>query len=90
MDDEQWQAIAGVEQVPLLNVGWGEDITINELAHMIKDIAGFTGKIVFDETKPDGPARKMLDVTRFTELGWSPEISLRAGLKAVIKEYQGL
>jgi len=88
LGDEKWRSVAGAKQVPLLNVGWGQDVTIKDLALMIKQSVGFEGEIVFDESKPDGASRKMLDVTRISQLGWSPRVSLRDGLKSVINEYQ--
>ncbi len=64
----------------LLNVGTGKDIAIGDLAKLIAEIVGFEGKFEFDASKPDGTPRKLLDVSRMTELGWKPRISLRAGI----------
>jgi len=64
----------------IINVGAGKDITIRELAELVKDIVGYEGEIVFDDSKPDGTPKKLLDVSRLTELGWSPRVSLRDGL----------
>lgn len=64
-----------------INVGVGEDVTILELAHMIADVVGFTGRLEFDATKPDGTPRKLLDVSRLRELGWAPKIGLEDGLR---------
>lgn len=64
-----------------INVGTGQDITIKELAELIKEIVGFQGDIVFDTTKPDGTPRKLLDITRITSLGWRPRIGLREGIR---------
>jgi GDP-L-fucose synthase len=66
---------------PLVNIGTGEDITIAELAEMVMDIVGFTGRIVYDATKPDGTPRKLLDVSRLTSLGWRAKTSLREGIR---------
>lgn len=65
---------------PIVNVGWGEDITIRELAEMIKEAAGFQGRLLFDSSKPDGTPRKLLDTSRINALGWRPKISLKAGI----------
>lgn len=65
-----------------LNVGWGEDIAIGELASLVGEIVGFTGKLRFDTSKPDGTPRKLLDVTRLRALGWAPKIPLRQGIAA--------
>lgn len=69
-----------------LNVGTGEDISIKELALLIKDIVGFDGELVFDTSKPDGTPRKLMDVSRLKELGWSPNIGLREGIEKVYHE----
>ena len=63
-----------------LNIGWGTDISIMDLARMIADVTGFTGQIVCDTTKPDGTPRKLLDCARMHRLGWAPKISLQQGL----------
>jgi GDP-L-fucose synthase len=72
---------------PLLNVGCGTDITVRELAELIRDVVGFEGKLVFDHSKPDGTPRKLLDVSRMEQLGWRASISLREGLEAVYSEF---
>jgi GDP-L-fucose synthase len=74
--------------MPLINVGWGRDISIRELAEMVAAETGFTGRIVWDATKPDGTPRKLLDTTRLTGLGWTPKIGLREGLQRTIAEFR--
>jgi len=64
----------------IINIGYGEDITIRELAELICDVVGFDGELVWDKTKPDGTPRKLLDVTSIRKLGWEPTISLRNGI----------
>ncbi|URA10856.1 GDP-L-fucose synthase [Thermospira aquatica] len=64
-----------------INVGVGEDVEIRELVEMIREISGFSGKVVYDTSKPDGTPRKLLDVSRLTSLGWKPKTSLREGLE---------
>jgi len=64
-----------------VNVGVGKDISILELAELIKDIVGFEGEIVNDLSKPDGTPRKLMDVTRLNDLGWEAQISLEEGIK---------
>ena len=64
----------------IINIGYGEDITIRELAELICDVVGFDGELVWDKTKPDGTPRKLLDVTGIRKLGWEPTISLRNGI----------
>ena len=67
--------------MPMINIGWGKDISIKELAVLIKDIVGFDGEIVLDKTKPDGTPQKLLDVSKLKDLGWFPKISLKDGIK---------
>ena len=64
----------------IVNIGWGEDISILELAELIKRVVGFDGEIALDSSKPDGTPRKLLDTSRMTALGWQPSISLRDGI----------
>jgi len=63
-----------------INVGVGEDVTIREVAEVVADVVGFTGRIVQDTSKPDGTPRKLLDVSRLTALGWKAEIPLPEGV----------
>ncbi|MGA8657647.1 MAG: GDP-L-fucose synthase [Chthoniobacterales bacterium] len=65
----------------MINVGWGEDLTIRELAELICDVVGFEGELVFDDTKPDGTPRKLLDVSKLRSLGWEPKIPLDQGIE---------
>jgi GDP-L-fucose synthase len=64
-----------------VNIGIGEDLTIRELAELIKDIVGYRGKIVYDISKPDGTPRKLLDVSKLHDLGWKAKIPLKDGIK---------
>ncbi len=73
----------------IINIGTGEDISIMELAEKIKDIIGFEGKIVFDETKPDGTPRKLLDVSKLHSLGWKHRTSLEKGIEQTFEWYKG-
>ena len=70
-----------------INVGVGEDISIGELAMMIRDIVGYTGDIIYDTAKPDGTPRKLLDVSRLHALGWQARIGLREGIAATYAWY---
>jgi GDP-L-fucose synthase len=67
---------------PIVNIGWGEDVTIRELAEMVMSAIGYRGELAFDPTKPDGTPRKLLDVSRLHGLGWRPSISLKEGIAA--------
>ncbi len=64
----------------IINVGVGEDVTIRELAEMVKEVVGFPGELVWDASKPDGTPRKLLDVSRINALGWRARIPLRDGI----------
>ncbi len=64
----------------IINVGYGEDITIRQLVELICDVIGFEGELVFDASKPDGTPRKLLDVSKLSALGWRPGVSLREGI----------
>lgn len=70
----------------LVNVGSGVDVTILELAHLVKKIVGFTGEIKMDATKPDGTPRKLMDVSKLAQVGWAYKISLEEGIASVYKE----
>jgi GDP-L-fucose synthase len=69
-----------------VNVGSGTDISIKDLAHLVKEIVGFNGDLLFDTTKPDGTPRKLMDVTSLKNLGWSYKISLEDGIKSVYED----
>jgi GDP-L-fucose synthase len=71
-----------------INVGVGEDISIIQLAELIKQLVGFRGRIVLDATKPDGTPRKILDVKKLHALGWRHKISLQEGLHQVYEDYK--
>jgi GDP-L-fucose synthase len=71
-----------------INVGTGKDISIKELAELIKGIVGFEGKIDWDSSKPDGTPRKLLDISRITGLGWKPTISLEEGIRSTYDWYK--
>ena len=66
----------------IVNVGWGKDISIAELARLIQDIVDYNGRIIYDSSKPDGTPRKLLDTSRVNNLGWEPSISLKAGTQS--------
>jgi GDP-L-fucose synthase len=68
-----------------INVGVGIDMSIAELAKLIKEITGYKGEITFNSLKPDGTPRKLMDVSKLTSLGWRPSILLENGLRSVIK-----
>jgi GDP-L-fucose synthase len=66
---------------PIVNIGWGQDVTIRELAEIVMSAIGYSGRLHFDSSKPDGTPRKLLDVTRLSDLGWKPRIPLENGIE---------
>ena len=72
----------------LINIGWGEDISIKELALLIAQKVGFEGELIWDTTKPDGMLRKCMDVSRIKTLGYAPKITLEKGIQKTIEEYR--
>ena len=71
-----------------INVGTGKDVTVKELAETMADVVGYQGKIVFDRSKPDGPPRKLIDVTRLTAMGWRYQRELKQGLQQTYEWFQ--
>jgi GDP-L-fucose synthase len=76
------------DEPEIVNIGAGEDIAIRELAEMIMRIVGYRGRLVFDAQKPDGMARKLLDVSRLTALGWKARIGLEEGIASTYRWYR--
>jgi GDP-L-fucose synthase len=84
------KAIYGANTTPMqshVNVGWGADITIGELASKIAKAVGYIGRIEFDASKPDGTPRKLLDSSRLAALGWRPRFDLETGLLAAYDDF---
>jgi GDP-L-fucose synthase len=71
-----------------LNIGTGEDLSIKELASIIKKVVGYKGKIIWDESKPDGTPRKLLDVSKIHNLGWKHKIDLETGIRKTYEWYK--
>jgi len=70
-----------------INVGWGDDVTIHELAETVSQVVGYTGKIEFDTSKPDGSPRKLIDSSRLKSLGWEAAIPLQEGLATTYEDF---
>ncbi len=75
------------EKIDFINIGTGKDVSIKELAYTIKDIVGYSGEIKFNADKPEGNPKKLLDITRSKELGWTYKIELADGLRKTYKWY---
>ena len=88
LPEAEFARICGdLEHPPLVNVGSGIDLSIRELADKVREVVGFTGRLVFDAAKPDGTPRKLLDVTRLASLGWTARVSLDAGLRLAYADF---
>jgi GDP-L-fucose synthase len=74
--------------LPLINIGSGQELSIRELAHLVAEVVGYEGEIVFDPTKPDGAPRKLLDSSRLTAMGWKPKTDLRSGIEDLYRRWQ--
>jgi GDP-L-fucose synthase len=70
-----------------INVGYGSEITIMELAKLVRDIVGFKGEIVWDTSKPNGTPRKRMDSSRMLALGWKPEVDLPTGIRLAYADF---
>ena len=73
-----------------INIGTGQDLQIMELAKLVKSVVGFEGNIVTDTSMPDGTPRKLMDVSRLKNLGWSPSVGLTEGVAKVYQDFQQL
>lgn len=71
----------------IVNIGCGEDLSIRELAELVKEVTGYTGNLVFDTSKPDGTPRKLLDVSKINALGWRYKTSLREGMNMAYQDF---
>jgi GDP-L-fucose synthase len=91
LPDQEYDRLLGFNpaspQPPLVNIGWGEDYTIRELATRVRRVVGYRGEIAWDPGKPDGTPRKLLDVSRMKAMGWSPRVSLEVGLGNAYQDF---
>jgi GDP-L-fucose synthase len=81
LDDQLYGSLLSDDFPPLINIGYGSDVTIRRLAETIAKIVGYDGRLVFDRSKPDGTPRKLLDSSRIRALGWAPKVELEAGIR---------
>jgi GDP-L-fucose synthase len=88
LDDHKLMTIISSDQAwPTINIGSGEDLTICELSEIIAEVVGFKNHLWFDDSKPDGTSRKLLDISRLRTLGWAPRVSLREGLALAYESF---
>ncbi|MDD3374985.1 MAG: GDP-L-fucose synthase [Candidatus Omnitrophica bacterium] len=78
------------DSAPIIHIGSGEDVSIRDLALMIKKVCGFNGEVVFDAAKPEGVMKKLLDNTKILDFGWSPEVTIEEGIKKTFQWYENL
>ncbi|MBW8364910.1 MAG: GDP-L-fucose synthase [Rhizobium sp.] len=91
LPDEQFVPLLGQDRndglAPLMNIGAGHDLTIRELAEMVKGVVGYQGMIEFDSTKPDGTPRKLMDVGRLNAMGWKAHTAMQNGLAVAYQDF---
>lgn len=76
--------------LPLTNVGSGQEISIRDLAYLVSEVVGYHGRIVFDDSRPDGAPRKLLNCSRLNDLGWKPRVDLRSGINDLYMRWRSL
>jgi GDP-L-fucose synthase len=88
MEEAKYIAFVGSpDQPPLVNIGYGQDVTIKELAEIVAGVVGFKGQILWDASKPDGTPRKLMDSSRIFDLGWRPTVKLQDGIKLAYQDF---
>ncbi|MBK0383416.1 GDP-L-fucose synthase [Pedobacter sp. SD-b] len=85
--DACYYLMQNYDEPNLINIGTGEDMTIKDLALLIKDIIGFKGELVFDSSKPDGTPRKLMDVSKIHNKGWRHKVNLKEGIKLAYQDF---
>jgi GDP-L-fucose synthase len=88
LEDERFRSAIGTYP-PLVNIGFGSDLTIRELAGLVAQVVGFQGALRFDDSKPDGTPRKLLDSSRMAGFGWRPRIGMEQGIALAYREFLG-
>jgi GDP-L-fucose synthase len=92
LPDAIYQPLLGADRndglPPLLNLGYGDDLTIAQLAQLVKEVTAYAGEIEFDTTKPDGTMRKLMDSGRLNGLGWQPTVDLKTGLQRAYADFK--
>ena len=85
--DASFKLMQSYNEIGFVNIGFGEDISISELAHLIANVVGFTGEIKFDTSKPDGTPRKLMDNSKLRTMGWKPSIHLKEGIVLAYNDF---
>jgi GDP-L-fucose synthase len=88
LPEEKFSQLVRPEACPLINMGYGEELSIAELAKIAAGIVGFQGRIRFDTAKPDGTPRKLLDSSRLLALGWRPKVGLKEGIARAYADFR--
>lgn len=93
LDDARYSTLLGSRDPdefvpPLVNIGYGSDVTIRELAEMIATVIGYEGRLAFDPSKPDGTPRKLMDSGKIAALGWTPKVTLETGLRRAYEDFR--
>jgi GDP-L-fucose synthase len=88
LDDAAYSRLVRSDAFPLINIGFGEEISIADLARVVSEVLEFEGRIALDRTKPDGTPRKLLDSGRLLSLGWRPKVGLKAGIARAYADFQ--
>lgn len=87
LSESKYNSLLKTDEPPLINIGYGKDITIKDLVQMVQEVVGFQGEIFWDSDKPDGTAKKLLDISQMRKLGWSPKINLKKGIALAYNDY---
>jgi len=88
LPDEKFSQLVRPAVCPLINMGYGEELSIAELAKVTSEVVGYTGEVRFDTAKPDGTPRKILDSSRLLALGWHPKVGLKEGIARTYADFQ--
>ncbi|CAN0469200.1 unnamed protein product, partial [Phaeothamnion confervicola] len=95
LPDDKFESLLGSDEMvsgrfepPLINVGFGSDVTIRELAETVREVIGFEGGLTFDASKPDGTPRKLMDVSKLSSIGWRAKTGLREGLALAYDDFR--
>ena len=86
MNEKVYDLFFDDNHAPLINIGYGKDHTIREIAAIVAEVIGYNGDISWDQNKPDGTLQKLLDISKIKKLGWKPNIDLKDGIRNVYEQ----